>query len=106
TENLFISDRAHVIMPYHKVLDKLEEEARRLKIGTTGRGIGPAYVDKYMRCGIRMGDLINPARFRSRLEDFLPLKNRLLREVYRHSGFEVEQIFQEYSAYAEEFADR
>jgi adenylosuccinate synthase len=106
TGNLYISDKAHVIMPYHKVLDKLEEQARRLKIGTTGRGIGPAYVDKYMRAGIRIGDLINPTRFRSRLEDFLPLKNRILQEIYGHPGFEVEQIFQEYSGYAREFADR
>jgi adenylosuccinate synthase len=106
TDNLYISDKAHVIMPYHKVLDKLEEEARRLKIGTTGRGIGPAYVDKFMRSGIRIGDLVNPTRFRSRLEDFLPLKNRILRDVYNHPGFDVEQIFTEYSAYGQNFADR
>ena len=106
TQNLFISDKAHVIMPYHKVLDKLEEDARRLKIGTTGRGIGPAYVDKYMRSGIRIGDLVNPTRFRSRLADFLPMKNRILREIYGHPGFDPDQIFREYSAYAQEFRDR
>ena len=106
TDNLFISERAHVIMPYHKVLDRLEEQARRLKIGTTGRGIGPAYVDKYMRSGIRVSDLVNPTRLRNRLEDFLPLKNRLLREIYGHPGFEIDQIVEEYSSYAEVFRDR
>jgi len=77
---LHISERAHVIMPYHRVQDELEEAARGgEKIGTTGRGIGPAYVDKVARNGIRMIDLIDPQRFRRRLESVLPLKNRILK---------------------------
>lgn len=106
TDNLFISDKAHVIMPYHKVLDRLEEEARAAKIGTTGRGIGPAYVDKYMRSGIRIGDMVNRERFRSRLDDILPLKNRILQQVYGHPGFTADEILAEYSSYAEKFSDR
>ncbi len=106
TTKLFVSDQAHVIMPYHKLLDRLEEEARTTKIGTTGRGIGPAYVDKYMRSGIRIGDLVNPERFRARLDDVLPLKNRILQKAYGHEGFSADEIFAEYSAYAEKFADR
>ena len=64
TSNLYVSERAHVIMPYHRVLDELEESRRVSKIGTTARGIGPAYVDKYMRMGIRMLDLKSPAGWR------------------------------------------
>ena len=93
TTKLFVSDQAHVIMPYHKLLDRLEEEARTTKIGTTGRGIGPAYVDKYMRSGIRIGDLVNPERFRARLDDVLPLKNRILQKAYGHEGFSADEIF-------------
>ncbi|MDA8219802.1 MAG: adenylosuccinate synthetase, partial [Dehalococcoidales bacterium] len=67
-EKLFISDRAHVIMPYHLQLDQLEEASRgRSSIGTTGRGIGPTYADKYARLGIRMGDLVDERIFRAKL---------------------------------------
>ncbi len=95
---LRISERAHVIMPNHRLLDKLEEEKRgAARIGTTGRGIGPAYVDKAARCGVRMIDLESPAALRLRLESVLPAKNELLRALYGHSGFSVEEIIAAYA---------
>jgi len=100
-ENLKISGCAHVIMPYHKLLDKLEEESKgEKKIGTTGRGIGPCYADKVSRVGIRISELVVPELFRSRLEDALAVKNRILTSVYGAEALDVDQIFDEYSAYA------
>jgi adenylosuccinate synthase len=94
--NLAISERAHVILPYHRLLDKLEEERRGgNRIGTTGRGIGPAYVDKAARMGVRMIDLRSPAALRARLEAILPAKNALLRELYKHPGYSIEEIMAE-----------
>lgn len=78
-ENLLISSRAHLVMPYHRTLDSLEEVARGgARIGTTQRGIGPAYADKAARNGLRMGDLLHPEYLRRRLEVVLPRLNRLL----------------------------
>jgi len=78
-DNLFISDRAHVVMPYHVVLDQLDERERgAAKIGTTSRGIGPAYVDKVARRGLRMTDLVEPETFRTRLADALPRIRRMM----------------------------
>lgn len=93
---LIVSNKAHVILPYHKELDRLEEEARLEKIGTTGRGIGPCYVDKYSRCGIRMGDFINEKRFEQALARVLPDKNRVLEKIYNQPGFTVAQIIEQY----------
>ena len=77
--NLFISDRAHLVMPYHVLLDQLEERERgALKLGTTSRGIGPAYVDKVARRGIRVVDLMEPDAFRARLADTLPRIRRIV----------------------------
>ena len=101
TSNLFISEKAHLIMPYHKVLDQLEEANRTYKIGTTGRGIGPAYVDKYMRMGVRMIDLKSREALERALDQVLPLKNRILQKVYDHPGFNKEDLIQEYLGYAE-----
>lgn len=99
---LFISDRAHVILSYHRLQDELEEEARgAAKIGTTGRGIGPAYVDKVGRTGIRMVDFVDPVRFRRRLEAVLPAKNRLLTKLYDARPFTVDEIVAEYVEAAE-----
>ncbi len=100
---LRISDRAHVIMPYHPVLDQLDESSRTVgKIGTTGRGIGPAYVDKYARYdAIRMVDLLDAAEFRVRLAEILKIKNRVLRQIYGHQGFDIKVILDEYLGYAE-----
>lgn len=96
-DSLRISDRAHVIMPYHEVQDRLEEKARgRGAIGTTGLGVGPCYVDKTARMGVRMADLIHPDAFRARLEQVLPAKNRLLTRVYDHPGFELEELVEMY----------
>ena len=77
--NLFISDRAHLVMPYHVLLDQLEERERGAqKLGTTSRGIGPAYVDKVARRGIRVVDLMEPEAFRARLADTLPRIRRIV----------------------------
>lgn len=102
TSNLFISDKAHLIMPYHRILDKLEEESRSQKIGTTGRGIGPAYVDKYQRVGIRMMDLRSRESLAKALDNVLPRKNMILQKIYDHPGFSKEEILDEYMGYAEE----
>jgi adenylosuccinate synthase len=87
-DNLLISDRAHLVMPYHVLIDQLEERERGAKkLGTTSRGIGPAYVDKVARRGIRVVDLMEPAIFRSRLEAALP---RIRRLVDAHLGQDAE----------------
>lgn len=96
---LKISSLAHVILPYHKILDTLRETKRTRKIGTTGRGIGPCYADKVNRCGIRMIDLINPRVFREKLKDNLKEKNEIFKKVYRHRGFNFNRIYQEYLNY-------
>ncbi len=102
TENLRISPRAHVIFPYHQRLDRCEEERKGArKIGTTCRGIGPAYMDKAARAGIRVADLIDPEEFPARLEDALQEKNRLLNQVYGADGFTCAEILAAYSNYAE-----
>ncbi len=89
-ENLFISDRAHVVMPYHVLLDQLDERERgAAKIGTTSRGIGPAYIDKVARRGIRMIDLMEPDVFRERLSATLPRVRRLA------AGFDDEEMADE-----------
>jgi adenylosuccinate synthase len=99
--DLKISSSAHVVFPYHSMLDKLEEEARGAnKIGTTSRGIGPAYQDKVARIGIRMGEFVQPDLFRTRLADVLAYKNRLL-ELLGGEPLRFENIHEEYSAYAE-----
>ncbi|MEW6008568.1 MAG: adenylosuccinate synthase [Candidatus Omnitrophota bacterium] len=100
SSNLKISKSCHLIMPYHKILDALRESHRKQKIGTTKRGIGPCYVDKYMRCGIRTGDLLNKEIFRAKLGDNLKEKNEIFKKVYKHKGFSFEDIYQEYLAYA------
>ena len=99
--NLFISKNAHLIMPYHPALD-LASEAKlgKRRIGTTGRGVGPAYVDKAARVGIRMADLLNERLFREKLELNVAQKNRLLREIYDAETFTVEEILDKYLRYA------
>lgn len=104
TANLFVSERAHVIMPYHRVLDELEEAHRVWKIGTTARGIGPAYVDKYMRMGIRMLDLTSPERLARALDQVLAFKNPLLQKVYGHPGFDRDELLEEYLEYGRALA--
>ena len=87
-EQVYISHAAHVILPYHRALDQAMDQER---IGTTGKGVGPAYADKAARLGIRVGDLLDEAHFREKLEAYLPLKNHLLRACGR-DPFEVEEV--------------
>jgi adenylosuccinate synthase len=94
---LMISEEAHLILPYHRRIDIAKD--RVFKIGTTGRGIGPAYEDKVARCGIRMVDLLDEAAFRKKLEANLLQKNLYLVEVLKEKGFEFSEIFEEYSGY-------
>jgi len=101
---LKISGLSHVILPYHRVLDKLRETKRTHKIGTTGRGIGPCYADKINRCGIRMIDLLNPRVFKEKLNDNLKEKNEIFKKVYQYKGFGFKNIYQEYLNYGKLFA--
>jgi adenylosuccinate synthase len=97
-----ISDRAHVVMPYHFALDRLEEESRGAeKIGTVLRGIGPAYVDKYSRMGIRMADLLDVDQFRAKLAQALEQKNRMIAQIYGEEPLALEEIHSEYFGYAQ-----
>lgn len=103
TDNLRISDRAHVIMPYHIKLDRLEERGKGInKIGTTGKGIGPAYMDKAARTGIRIADLLDEEAFRIKLQKNMQDKNRLLERVYQVDGFNFDELFDQYLRYAEQ----
>ena len=100
SDNLRISDRAHVIFPYHIEMDRLQEELRKEgKIGTTCRGIGPVYCDKYERCGIRMGDLVNK-RFEKQLRKNIENKNKIF-AMYNHKTVNAEEIIEEYNKYAD-----
>ncbi|MBI2153698.1 MAG: adenylosuccinate synthase [Candidatus Rokubacteria bacterium] len=99
--NLYVSRNAHLIMPYHRALD-LASEAKLgdRRIGTTGKGVGPAYVDKAARVGIRMADLLDEPVFREKLAANLRQKNRLLSEIYDAQTFTVEEILGPYLRYA------
>jgi len=99
--NLYISKNAHLIMPYHPALDRASEaKLGKRRIGTTGKGVGPAYVDKAARVGIRMADLLDERLFREKLEFNLDQKNRLLREIYDAETFTVDAILHPYRRYA------
>lgn len=99
-DNLRISDKAHVILPYHIEMDRLQEELRGdQKIGTTCRGIGPVYCDKYERCGIRMGDFVNK-KFEKQLRKNVDTKNKIF-ESYGHKMLNADEILKEYNEYAE-----
>ncbi|GGE53705.1 adenylosuccinate synthetase [Pullulanibacillus camelliae] len=105
TDNLRISNRAHVVLPYHVKLDCVEEDRKGTgKIGTTKKGIGPAYMDKAARVGIRIADLLEPDTFREKLEKNLEEKNQLFEKVYETEGFTLEEIYDEYIAYGKEIA--
>jgi adenylosuccinate synthase len=97
---LLISPAAHVVFPYHRMLDALEEEARgENKIGTTSRGIGPAYQDKVARIGIRMGEFVVPEIFEKRFREVLSVKNRLLEMMGGHA-LDFDSLYQEFAGYA------
>src|SRR3972149_2148976 len=103
--NLLISDRAHVVMPYHRILDGLEEKLKgNLGAGTTLRGIGPAFEDKVGRFGIRMCGLVDPAVLRAKLEKIVPIKQRLIEAFGGADRLDVEPIYQEHVAYGERLA--
>lgn len=100
TYQLYISDRAHIIMPYHMAFDTVRENKLSDKIGTTKKGIGPAYTDKSERSGIRVSEFINPAVFKAKLEAIIEDKNHLA-NLYNEPLFNFEEIYQAYLGYAE-----
>ncbi|WP_373600142.1 adenylosuccinate synthase [Paraclostridium bifermentans] len=103
TKNIKISDRAHVIFPYHKELDALAEEARGdNKIGTTKKGIGPCYMDKTERSGIRICDLMDKDIFAKKLKAQIDDKNKLVKNIYGAEEFDFDAIYNEYLGYAEQ----
>ena len=102
-ERLLISANAHLIMPYHRALDKVTERyLGSARIGTTGRGIGPTYADKVARTGIRVQDLLDPGILAQKLELVLRERNQLLTKVYNRRGIEADAIAKEYLGYAEQ----
>lgn len=104
--NLLLSKNAHLIMPYHRAIDKESEKFRGTKrIGTTGRGIGPAYVDKMARIGIRVADLLHPSVFKEKLKTNLSDINFLLKNFYKVSGFKTEDIHNEYMGHAAKLSE-
>ncbi|TET17017.1 MAG: adenylosuccinate synthase [Dehalococcoidia bacterium] len=105
TTRLFISDRAHLIMPYHILLDGLEEESRGGKaLGTTRKGIGPAFADKTARLGIRVGDLLDKEVLLERLRFILEYKNVILTKIYGVSPLSLDEIYSQYCQYGERLA--
>jgi len=101
-KNIRIDERAHVIFPYHKQMDALEEESRGdEKIGTTQKGIGPCYMDKIQRSGIRVGDLIDPELLREKLTLQVPKKNEILEKIYNTRGYDLETLYHQYREYGQ-----
>lgn len=101
-ERLLVSDRAQVIMPYHRLLDALKEEARgKNDIGTTRKGIGPCYTDKVERCGIRVCDLIKPEVLKEKLQEYLEMKNEIISKVYGSEELNFEEIYEAYVKHGE-----
>ncbi|SMC26842.1 Adenylosuccinate synthetase [Clostridium acidisoli DSM 12555] len=101
-KNFIISDRAHLIMPYHRALDSAKEKARgKNDIGTTGKGIGPCYTDKAERSGIRVCDLMHKEVFKEKLKENLDYKNEILTKIYGLDSLDFNSIYEEYLGYAE-----
>ena len=104
-DNLKIDTRAHVVMPWHITLDGLSEKFRgNSDIGTTKRGIGPCYMDKYERCGIRVYDLVHPEVFAEKVRMTGKLKNKIITEVYGGEPHDIEAIIKEYTEYGKRLA--
>ena len=99
-----VSDQAHLIFPYHKRLDLAEESSRTGRIGTTGRGIGPCYVDKAARSGIRVGDLCQPEVFKEKLKRNVEEKNRILQRLYNEPPVSYDELLATYSGFAKRLA--
>lgn len=107
TNHVFISERSHLIMPYHIILDEVwENEKGKNKIGTTKRGIGPCYADKFERIGLRVGDLLNPALFKERLTQTLSLKNKILTKIFDRPALSFNDIYESYMDIAEHLKKR
>ncbi len=105
TERLHISDRAHVIMPWHPLIDQADERLRGAQaIGTTGRGVGPAFVDKVGRAGIRVADLVDAVTFKERLRALLDYKNRVLERLYGLAPLSFDEVYTRYREYGERLA--
>ena len=101
-ENLKISDRAHVVFPYHKLIDQLgDASGGRPRLGTTGKGIGPCYTDKAARVGIRVGQWVAGERFEALLRANVEAKNRILTQVYGAEPLDWEEVYEHYRDYAE-----
>ncbi|WP_435197224.1 adenylosuccinate synthase [Natronomonas sp. EA1] len=114
TPDVRVAERAHAILPYHRVLDGIEEaEKEDLAAGTTGRGIGPTYEDKAGRRGVRIGDLLDPEVLRERLEYVVPQKRALVENVFGHDpddeqfegAFDIDALYEQYREYGERLAD-
>ncbi len=104
-ERLHLSPYAHVIFPYHRLLDRLYEDRKGASaIGTTGRGIGPCYMDKASRIGIRICELVSPALLEKRLKTVLPIKNMEIHGIFKQPPLEFEELFEEYSQYGKKLA--
>jgi adenylosuccinate synthase len=102
SKKLIVSDRAHLIMPYHKVIDALSEKARgNSDIGTTGKGIGPCYADKHERSGLRVCDLLHKEVFAERLKTNIEIKNKIIKHVYGGEELDYETIYNQYMDYAD-----
>ncbi len=97
-DRLFISQNAHLIMPYHKLLDSISEKGER-KIGTTGRGIGPCYIDKYARKGIKIVDLLNKPHLEKLIRRNIEEKNEILTKVYNETELNVDEIIKDYQEF-------
>jgi len=103
SERLFVSPECHLIMPYHKIIDELRENVSSQSIGTTKRGVGPAYEDKYARVGLRVADLLSEETFRDKLKRVLAQKNLLLMEIYKAEPLKEREISEEYLRYQQLF---
>ncbi len=107
TDHIFISRRAHVIMPYHILMDTYrEEETGGTEIGTTKKGIGPCYEDKIARVGIRMVDLLNPEILKEKIDKNLRVKNALFEKYFEKPALQADEIFEEFVALGERLKDR
>ncbi|MBE6861097.1 MAG: adenylosuccinate synthase [Ruminococcus sp.] len=105
TANLKIDPRAHIVMPWHIALDGLSEQFRgNSDIGTTKRGIGPTYMDKYERCGIRMYDLVHPEILAEKIKATGNLKNKIITAVYGGEAFDLDAVTAEYTEYGKRLA--